>query len=362
MGIGYKGGIAREALDFQNIADGNLDMVDYHIYMGAGAIGNDDEILTFASGATGLASFAGGVTLTTGNLTLTAGNLLIGANGIGNNASVLTFAATATGLATLGGALTIAGDLTMGSNDLIMGTGLIGYDGTALKGLSFDSGNEKVVLESGQLFLPAGSATAPALVLGAGLADGFHLSAANTIGVDLNGILNWEFKINIFQSTTTNGAYIEGTASTATNPSFAFVGDRDTGMVRVAADSVGLTAGGVLGLSVTEATTINIDNFGTLARHTTASITASTTQSQGQGPLTADVNEVSVCGNSNDVVTLPTARAGMRVIVINNGAQTLQIFPASSDDLGAGVNSSTTLAAASNVVFTAYDDTNWEQI
>jgi len=34
MGIGYGAkGIAREALDFQNIADGNLDMADYHIYI-----------------------------------------------------------------------------------------------------------------------------------------------------------------------------------------------------------------------------------------------------------------------------------------------------------------------------------------
>lgn len=95
---------------------------------------------------------------------------------------------------------------------------------------------------------------------------------------------------------------------------------------------------------------------------TTASITASTTQTQGQGALTTEVNEVSVCANANDTVTLPTAAAGKRCVVINNGAQTLRIFPASGDNLGAGVDTATTLASGSNVVYQAYNDTNWESI
>jgi len=92
---------------------------------------------------------------------------------------------------------------------------------------------------------------------------------------------------------------------------------------------------------------------------TTASITASTTQTQGQQPLTMDYNQVSVCANANDVVTLPTAAAGMQVVVTNSGAQTLQIFPASGDNLGAGVDTSTTLATNKSAIFQAYDATNW---
>jgi len=352
MAIGYKGGIAREALDFQNIADGNLDMADYHIYMGTGAIGNDDEILTFASGATGRASFAGGVTV--------ASHIYIGANSIGNNDEVLSFATGATGLATFTGAVTIAGDLTMGSNDIIMGTGLIGYDGTASKGLQFTTGNEILTLLSGQFITPGGTAAKPPVRIGAD-ETGLYRDGSS-LGMSFTGTGRWLFVAASIQSSASDGPYMLRTGGTATVPVYSQRGDKDSGFTFVTADSVGLTAGGVLGLSVTEATTINIDNFGTLARHTTASITASTTQSQGQQALTADVNEVSVCANGNDVVTLPTARAGMRVIIINNGAQTLQIFPASGDDLGAGVNNSTTLAAASNVAFTAYDDTNWEQV
>jgi hypothetical protein len=92
----------------------------------------------------------------------------------------------------------------------------------------------------------------------------------------------------------------------------------------------------------------------------TAGITASTTQTQGQGALTKNINEVSTCANANDTVTLPTAAPGLRITVINNGAQTLRIFPASGDDLGAGVNTATTLAAGGVVSYVTYNTTNWE--
>jgi len=101
-------------------------------------------------------------------------------------------------------------------------------------------------------------------------------------------------------------------------------------------------------------------NGGYVIKSTTATITASTTQTQGQQPLTTDINEISTVGNANDAVTLMTAVAGLEIFIINNGSNTLQIFPASSDDLGAGVNSSTTLAAGSNVTFVSYNTTNWE--
>lgn len=97
-------------------------------------------------------------------------------------------------------------------------------------------------------------------------------------------------------------------------------------------------------------------------RSLTAGITASTTQSQGQQALTSEINEVSTVGNANDVVTLPMASAGLECVVINNGTNTLQIFPASGDNLGAGVDTSTTLASGSNVRYIAYNTTNWESI
>lgn len=94
-----------------------------------------------------------------------------------------------------------------------------------------------------------------------------------------------------------------------------------------------------------------------------AGITASTTQSQGQQPLTKEVNEVSTVANTNDTVTLPAALTYAKYCtIINNGANTLQIFPASGDNLGAGVDTATTLASGSNITFVNYDATNWESV
>lgn len=96
-----------------------------------------------------------------------------------------------------------------------------------------------------------------------------------------------------------------------------------------------------------------------LLRSVQSGITASTTQTQGQQPLTKDVNQVSVVANANDVVTLPSAVAGMEVVVMNYGASTLQIFPASGDDLGSGVNVSNVLIGNRVATFISYDATNW---
>lgn len=124
---------------------------------------------------------------------------------------------------------------------------------------------------------------------------------------------------------------------------------------------------GTTGLNVGNVFTVDATNRyftmgSNIMKATTAGITASTTQTQGQSALTADVNEISVCANANDVVTLPAAIAGRSCLVINNGAQTLQVFPASGDDLGAGVNTSTTIVATSRKLFVAYDGTNWEPV
>lgn len=117
---------------------------------------------------------------------------------------------------------------------------------------------------------------------------------------------------------------------------------------------------GNLAVSV-NASAVDITSTGFIIRSVTAGITASTTQTQGQGALTKEFNQVSVCANANDTVTLPVAAAGKMCAIVNNGAQTLKIFPASGDNLGAGVDTATTLAAAGKAIFIAYDATTWIQ-
>jgi hypothetical protein len=92
-------------------------------------------------------------------------------------------------------------------------------------------------------------------------------------------------------------------------------------------------------------------------------IAASTTQTQGQGQIVDVTNQVLTVANPNDVVTLPTALIGLPCIVANDGANTLQIFPASGDEIdGGGVNNSTTLAAGKRAIFACYAETKWMKI
>jgi len=98
----------------------------------------------------------------------------------------------------------------------------------------------------------------------------------------------------------------------------------------------------------------NSDGSVAVVFSSTASITASVTQTQGQGTLTALINEISTCANDDDTVTMPSADAGSYCKIINNGAKNLQIFPASGQDLGAGSNTATKLPPNSSTTFHCY--------
>ena len=114
-------------------------------------------------------------------------------------------------------------------------------------------------------------------------------------------------------------------------------------------------AGGTIAGDVTLASALNLS--------VAAGLTASTTQTQGQQALTKTINEVATCANANDTVTLPTAVAGQIVIVINNGAQTLKVFPASGDTIDEGAaNAAKTQAAGANFMYVAQNATNWNRI
>ena len=99
---------------------------------------------------------------------------------------------------------------------------------------------------------------------------------------------------------------------------------------------------------------------GLIHRASVAGITASPTQTQGQQPLTGEINQISTVTTAGDVVTLPPAVAGERVTVINDGANSLQIFPASGDAIsGSAVDLAVTIAAGTAYSFTSYDATTW---
>jgi len=100
-----------------------------------------------------------------------------------------------------------------------------------------------------------------------------------------------------------------------------------------------------------------------VARRSVApTITASTTQTQGNGLITKDINIFTTVSNDEDTATLPPATSGISVIIIHKGDKKLQLFPNTGDDLGEGLNQGILLAKESTFTYHCFDTTTWELI
>jgi len=96
----------------------------------------------------------------------------------------------------------------------------------------------------------------------------------------------------------------------------------------------------------------------------TNSITAGSTQSQaGAAALTKNINRVTVVGTNGDGVKLPTAVAGLQILIINDdSAQTIKVWPATSDAIDGGSANAVDanqIVAGSSRRYIAVDATNW---
>jgi len=102
----------------------------------------------------------------------------------------------------------------------------------------------------------------------------------------------------------------------------------------------------------------NIPNFSV-----TSGITADTGSAQGNGVLTASINQISVCGNAGDAVTLPAAKPGKVIWVFNDGANASDVFPASGDNIDeAGANAALSVAVNAEVQFVCTSAGHWSAI
>lgn len=84
-------------------------------------------------------------------------------------------------------------------------------------------------------------------------------------------------------------------------------------------------------------------------------ITASTTQTRAAGyALTKGISRVTTAAVSGDAVTLPALAAGQSVVVVNDGANPIKVFPNGAADQidGGTAAASVTLSAAKRCRFT----------
>ncbi len=98
---------------------------------------------------------------------------------------------------------------------------------------------------------------------------------------------------------------------------------------------------------------IAVDNYNIPFFSITSGITANTGSVQGNTPLVSYINQISVCANAGDAVTLQAAKPGRVQEVYNDGAASCDVFPASGDNIDeAGANTAKAVAADKSARFT----------
>ena len=92
---------------------------------------------------------------------------------------------------------------------------------------------------------------------------------------------------------------------------------------------------------------------------TSATVTAGT-NAQGQGALTSDYNIITTAAANPSGVTLPTATTGRRIIVVNRGANPINVYPATGGTIDAlAANASIQIAVGGVMMFNASSTTQW---
>lgn len=244
----------------------------------------------------------------------------------------------------------------------------VGIGRAALDQLSLIAGGKEMLrlVETGtattdQLIIgPAGvigAAATPSLAFGDG-DTGFWENVDDTLNMSFAGAQRYVFSSNELRSADTNGFQLKRAAGSATVPVFTFVGDTDTG-VNGTADVLSLIAGGVEALRLSEAT-------GVLWQvECDVGLTADVGSAQGNGVILSTYNVYDTVGTAGDAATLPATFGVGTMVYIKNGAaaNSMDVFPASGDDAGAGANTAVAIAAGDFAVFLGTTaNATWEKI
>lgn len=217
-----------------------------------------------------------------------------------------------------------------------------------------------------QVFLPRDGAEAtPALALGA-TNHGFYTAGVAQINVAVSGAR----KLFVNSSAFTGDGVSIGVAlaagprmlnetPSATNPTvLPRQSDVDSGLGSRTLDTVNLVAGSVRAVEYEEAS-----NHVIQYNETHPGLTASVTQTQVGGlALLSSYNEIATVATTGDALTAFLVSAGARLVVVNNGANDLQLFPGVGDDIGAGVDASITIAAGAVGVFLGRTGVTWDTL
>jgi hypothetical protein len=209
------------------------------------------------------------------------------------------------------------------------------------------------------ILAPDGTAGAPSYSFSGETDLGMFRLAEDFLGFSVNGITRIVVNTTGITGFIGNSGAIISVGATANFPSvLAANGDTNTGMGWAGIDAVTLAAGGIEGVRYAEEASHIIQRN---ENHT--GLTASVTQTQAGGlALLSSYNEIATVATSGDALTAFGVAEGQRLTVVNNGAEDLQLFPDSGEDIGAGVNAAITIDAGDIAVFLGRDSATWDTL
>jgi hypothetical protein len=186
--------------------------------------------------------------------------------------------------------------------------------------------------------------------LNAELVDGYHATETNTASNIV--VRDSTSKINH------SGAVLSGSTSGTTTVVATAIAGTTTLTLPAATDTlVGKATTDTLTNKTLTTPAINGATVGV-----SATVTAGT-NAQGQGALTSDYNVITTAASAPSGVTLPTATTGRRIVIVNKGANIINIYPATSGYIDAlAINTATSLAPNGTMELMASSATQWYSI
>ena len=192
------------------------------------------------------------------------------------------------------------------------------------------------------------SAVNPSVAFGDGN-TGFYEDADNAIGISIAGSERFKFIEGEIQAINANGPAIFNETASATNPTLIpNKSDVDTGLGHAAADTLSLISGAIEAERFTE-----VSSHVLKVGEAHVGLTANAGSAQGSGIILSSYNVYDTVGTAGDAATLPAVFPVGTKVYIKNGAaaNSMDVFPASGDDLGNGADTQEAVAAGDYVIF-----------
>lgn len=209
------------------------------------------------------------------------------------------------------------------------------------------------------LLLGNGTAVAPTYSFTADPDTGLFRSAANVLSATVGGVARFEFNGDVFQSENVSGPAMRNVAISVTNPQFCpNQNDLNTGLGSPGQDEVSLIAGGVEGVRYVEGSGVRILASYQLDTGLTAFAGGGQASATGLG---SSYNVFTVVATAGDSAVLTSLHPkGTKIFVKNNGANAMDIFPFTGDEIDTlGINVAVSLPAGKAIIFmtTTVNDT-----